>query len=242
MTGTLNIQYPNSDYPIINLLPKEGSKGGMLRFDGETDKRRLYFSQYPSNSAAHPETYLFPINTLAEDATEVKYYNIVTNKNPYLAHPVGTCVITSTNTNPSTIFNGGTWSLIDKNFIPWASSSTSLFTVNSTNFTLTSIYVSRATHTRGTMDIIGEFRAASEYNLNNTLFANRLSGPFWYNSDESDNYGTSTNATSGTSDTIRQIHFQASKAWTGETSSVGEGEAFSNMPPYYVAYLQRRVS
>lgn len=161
MTGTLNIQYPNSDYPVINLLPKEGTKGGMLRFDGGTDKRRLYFSQYPSNSAAYPETYLFPVNTLAEDATEVQYYNIVTNKHPYLAFPVGSCYTTATNTNPSTILKGGTWSLIDKQFTPVRLSGTDVITYNSSTIESYDVaYAIRSGHTI-TIDLGWNFTSTS---------------------------------------------------------------------------------
>ena len=62
-----------------------------------------------------------------------------------------------------------------------------------TNTTLSVANIPAHTHTRGTMNIIGEFRAYSDYNLNNTEFQSALKGPFWYHTDERDNYGTASN-------------------------------------------------
>lgn len=36
--------------------------------------------------------------------------------------------------------------------------------------------------------------------------------------------------------------FDASRTWTGETSSVGEGNSHNNLPPYLSVYLFKRVS
>ena len=62
-------------------------------------------------------------------------------------HPVGSVVITDTNTNPSASF-GGTWSLIDKQFTPTeATNINSAFTIYSTNTTSADIYCVREGHT-----------------------------------------------------------------------------------------------
>ncbi len=62
-------------------------------------------------------------------------------------YPVGSVVITDTNTNPSADF-GGTWSLIDKQFTPTqATNINNHFTVYSTNTTSADMYVVREGHT-----------------------------------------------------------------------------------------------
>ncbi len=162
-------------------------------------------------------------------------------------YPVGSIYISNTNTNPGTIF-GGTWAAFGtgRTLVGVDTSQTEFDTVEETGgektHTLTIAETPSHTHTRGTMDIIGEFRAYSEYNLNNTNFATKLKGPFWYNTNESDNYGTSTDLSSGSSDTVRQIHFQASRAWTGETSSVGGDGAHNNLQPYITVYMWKRTA
>jgi hypothetical protein len=36
--------------------------------------------------------------------------------------------------------------------------------------------------------------------------------------------------------------FDASRSWTGETSSVGNNQPHNNMPPYEVAYCWKRIA
>ena len=156
-----------------------------------------------------------------------------------LIYPVGIIIELATNANPKDLFGIGEWEQIKDRFILAAGDSTTAGnTGGSETVTLSTANIPAHAHTRGTMEITGKFRAYSEYNLNNTSYQNYVGGAF--SSEES--YGTSSNLSSGSYDCVRQHYFTASNAWTGETSSVGEGEAFSNMPPYYVAYLWRRVS
>lgn len=157
-------------------------------------------------------------------------------------YPVGSIYMSINNTDPGTLF-GGTWQRIQNRFLLAASDT---YPVKSeggeATHVLTKDEMPAHTHTRGTMNIIGEFRAHSEYNYKNTDFANRLKGPFWYNTDDTENWGSSTNFSPGTNDTTRQIHFDASRAWTGETSSVGNNKAHNNMPPYISVYMWIRIS
>lgn len=60
-------------------------------------------------------------------------------------YPVGTIITTANNVNPGIDF-GGTWELIDKEFKSEASSSDTLFTVNSNNCELDSCYYTRSNH------------------------------------------------------------------------------------------------
>lgn len=62
--------------------------------------------------------------------------------------PVGSCYITSTNTNPSTIFSGTSWTLLNKRFTPnYSGNDSQYFTVDSTNATLKDCYIVRAGNT-----------------------------------------------------------------------------------------------
>ena len=86
------------------------------------------------------------------------------------------------------------------------------------------------THTRGTMNITGGIAAKGAVAWQNP------SGAF---------YETSSTAAqssgAGTQGHI-QLNFDASRSWTGETSSVGEGNSHNNLPPYLSVYLFKRVS
>lgn len=121
---------------------------GAVYFSTADDKRRLAVKQYNADqdtaSSKYAECYYLPSPTagLISDV----WYQLISTRDRYLIFPIGSCYTTSTNTNPSTILGGGTWELIDKQFKPWNSNSSSIFTVNSTNCSLTNIYISRASH------------------------------------------------------------------------------------------------
>lgn len=156
--------------------------------------------------------------------------------------PIGALYLSVDGTDPSVLF-GGTWEQVKDKFLLCSGNVYENGSIGgNTNTTLSVANIPAHTHTRGTMNIIGEFRAYSDYNLNNTEFQSALKGPFWYYTDERDNYGTASNVQDGSSDACRQIHFDASRAWTGETSSVGSGASFSNLPPYIAITVWKRVN
>lgn len=58
-------------------------------------------------------------------------------------HPVGSVLITSTNSNPSETL-GGTWQLVNKSFKPNSGNSSSEYFTNSSNISSSSVYLTRA--------------------------------------------------------------------------------------------------
>lgn len=77
------------------------------------------------------------------------YYN--NEKLAYLneAHPVGSCLTTSTNTNPANSIPGTTWTLVDKEFTPYYTALTqgTHFTIDSTNCSTAEVVMQREGHT-----------------------------------------------------------------------------------------------
>ena len=86
---------------------------------------------------------------------------------------------------------------------------------------------------RGTMEITGQPGATN-------ATPSEMRGAF---------YGTSRGTVSGGSFAMSLTYFQASRAWTGMstsaapyTTNMGSGEAFNNMPPYLVINIWKRLS
>lgn len=161
-----------------------------------------------------------------------------------LIYPVGIIIELATNANPKDLFGIGEWEQIKDRFILAAGDNTTAGnTGGSETTTLSTANMPAHTHTRGTMDITGQFKLGWSdstgggiivaANTQSGAFSSLHSGTAFFYNDPMTSDGTQHH---------NFIKFQASNAWTGATSSVGSGTAFSNMPPYYVAYLWRRVS
>jgi len=141
--------------------------------------------------------------------------------------PVGALYTTTTNQNPATTFGFGTWSKIEGRMIIGASSG---YAVNSTGgeatHKLTVNEMPAHTHTRGTMNITGSFGGGFQmWNASGAFTVKSGNGE--------DGGGTVSN---------NGANFDASRNWTGATSSVGGGASHNNMPPYYAAYIWRRTA
>ena len=97
------------------------------------------------------------------------------------------------------------------------------------------------THTRGTMDITGDFVGALQSN-----FDYGVHGAFYYERYEA--VGPASNK----GDPRQRVWFKASKSWTGETSESGahthnflpsgKNQPHNNMPPYIVVNMWKRIS
>lgn len=170
---------------------------------------------------------------------------------PLDAYPVGAYYISSESTSPEVLF-GGTWVRVQDRMILAAGSS---YTAGNTGGSATKTLsianmpthshscssTGNHTHTRGSMNITG----GSIINW----YANAdISGAFYNTSSPSAYIAESTSSSYRQHDTF----FDASRAWSGATSSNGlhqhtignngSGTAFDIMPPYIVAYVWRRTA
>lgn len=170
--------------------------------------------------------------------------------NPLAAYPVGAYYMSSDSTSPATLF-GGTWTQITNRFIFAAGSG---YSVNSTGGSATKTLVKdnipphdhscgsagSHTHTRGTMNITGTF----DGNVNDGQ--SKKTGAFYYTGQPFTGSDGESKNPGGV------IGFDASRSWSGATSSngshahtigsTGKGTAFDVMPPYIVAYVWRRTA
>ena len=168
-----------------------------------------------------------------------------------LIYPIGSIYMNVNDTCPS-LFLGGVWERIQDRFLLCSGSSygsgtiggsaTKTLSVNnlpSHNHSVTD--AGGYTHTRGTMNITGKgiqtrVMADSPYGEESGAICNRVNRGDMFGSGGIDSYSAS---------------FDASKSWTGETSSngshshtigsTGSGTAFDIMPPYLAVFVWKRV-
>ena len=149
-----------------------------------------------------------------------------------LIYPVGTYWWNENPINPNELYAGTTWEQVKDRFVLAAGDDyNAQATGGEATVTLTKEQTPAHTHTRGTMNITGDFQgsrsgASTGYVAPSGAFV-RGSGFDSYTAGGSDMYSVS---------------FDASRSWTGETSSVGGGKAHNNMPPYIVAYCWKRIA
>ena len=150
-------------------------------------------------------------------------------------YPVGSIYLSTNNVSPASLF-GGTWIQIQDRFLLAAGTSyTAGNTGGEATHTLTESEVPSHTHERGTMNITGGFAPWSEgtgTNITNPTGA--------FTAVASNQYGWGTS--SGRDQDNAWIDFDASKSWTGETTSFGGDGAHNNMPPYLVVYMWARTA
>lgn len=156
------------------------------------------------------------------------------------AHPVGSIYESTDSTSPATLF-GGTWEAMDAGRVLVAQGKAS----TGTNFnagttggeethTLTTSELPSHAHTRGTMNIVGT--VCSAYGETKTT----SSGAFnWRNTGGRQDGGDGHD---GDPILTSTISFDASKNWTGQTSTVGNGVSHNNLQPYTVVYRWRRTA
>lgn len=169
-------------------------------------------------------------------------------------YPIGSIYTSTKSASPAILF-GGTWVQIKDTFLltagdtynAGATGGAATHTHTTGDHALTVAQMPAHTHTRGTMNITGEWTINSDSNnagldAQNTgsgcIIAKNASG-----GTGSSVAGTNWNVTSG-------FKFDASQSWTGATSSVGNGATHnhgstgsaSNLPPYRVVYAWERTA
>lgn len=178
-------------------------------------------------------------------------------------YPVGSIYMSINSTNPHDLF-GGSWEQINNTFLvaqgtsyspgSTGGSASSTHTHNiaagtSGSTILTIAQTPAHTHTRGTMEITGAFygdEVSRDVGITGT-------GAFQIRGG-----GTGGFMGSGFKYTLSNgFNFAASRSWTGETSSVGEGEGHThstpatttseasntnNLPPYLAVYMWKRIA
>nr|DAG77420.1 MAG TPA: baseplate wedge protein [Caudoviricetes sp.] len=173
--------------------------------------------------------------------------------------PVGSVYISTASTNPATLFGIGTWerigsgrTLIDAGGGFTAGSTggadTHRLTVNEMpahNHTAWTEAAGNHAHNRGNMNITGYFGSG----LYTRYFVNEA-GAFY----ATDVAGTKGMDDGGSMKSHYQINFDASRAWSGETSwqgqhnhavgvdNTGGSQAFSVRNPYLAVYIWKRVA
>ena len=169
-------------------------------------------------------------------STNTESINSLTNNLINLIYPVGSIYMSVNNVSPAS-FLGGTWEAIKDRFLLAAGSSYSAgSTGGAATVILTENEIPSHTHSRGTMNIVGSFNhptwAATD------MSSGSVSGAFTHGNGVTFQY-------TGMTDNKRvsaKFSFDASKAWTGETSSIGGDAAHNNMPPYLTVYIWKRIS
>lgn len=189
-------------------------------------------------------------------------------------YPIGSVYISFNSADPSTLF-GGTWTRLKDTFLlvngdsyaPNTTGGSATKTIGVTNMPSHNHSVSSSgshshsattstngnhTHTRGSMDITGTFRALESYG------GVGVSGAFYLTGRNSVGYSAGSQ-----SEKFYENAFQASRSWTGSTSTagnhthtvslsggnhthttnnVGGGTPLNIMPPYTTVYAWRRTA
>lgn len=217
-----NVLFPSLQLPD-NIATKEYVQTELEKFEEED------LVYYEDGAAAVQEN---SINALA---------NII--------YPIGSIYMSVNNTNPSILF-GGDWVQIKDKFLLSAGDTYAAGTGGGeATHVLTQAETPAHTHTRGTMNITGGcnyFGHTSNVSWGlNTADSGWFGAMYGFNGGGSCYNKATTNCNSYTSSDggkYSGIKFDASRVWTGETSSVGSNGAHNNMPPYLTVYMWKRVA
>lgn len=149
--------------------------------------------------------------------------------------PIGSYFCAETATNPSVLLGFGTWEQLKDRMLIGVGDSFALSSVGGEiNHTLTNAEMPSHTHTRGTMNITGT--SGNPTTLTNYEEAGTPTGAFYVHA-----HGSSYGNTNGTYNRW-SLGFDASRSWSGETSSFGGSQPHNNMPPYKAVYIWKRTA
>ena len=147
-------------------------------------------------------------------------------------YPIGSYYITESETSPASLFGGAWEKLEDKMLIGAGDHFSPLSEGGGINATLGTNELPKHSHTKGSMNIAGEFYIAKAGYWDNGSYAN---GAFTARREGIGN-SASQHADYGT-----KVKLNATDNWTGSTSEAGKGEPFSIMNPYRAVYIWRRI-
>ena len=156
-------------------------------------------------------------------------------------HPVGSYYLSENSTSPASLF-GGTWEQMKDRVLIGAGNSYGVgATGGESTHTLTTSEMPSHSHTRGTMNITGAITGmrlgttrsddGSDFSHSGALYGSpkTLGGSFR----EADYAGEWKPL---------QINLDASRNWTGKTSTAGSSASFNIMNPYRAVYMWRRTA
>lgn len=155
-----------------------------------------------------------------------------------LVYPIGSIYMSTNNVSPST-FIGGTWEALDEGrvLIGAGASYPAGSVGGEETHTLTADETPSHNHTRGTMNITGY---SDKFDSNSGWDSNlEVNGAFYVS--DLGSRGKVTNDSSGSYDWVR-FGFDASRSWTGSTSTVGSDQPHNNMQPYLSVYMWKRTA
>lgn len=240
--------------------PSVGANGKYLRGDGQWGTPAYPPDMTGATAAAAGKAGLVPASKAGDQGkflcADGAWKSIID-----LLFPIGRIIMSMDATNPGTLYPGTTWqrigqgrTIIDcggdyKAGTPGGAATVTLTEVQIPKHTHTGSTASAGahTHTRGTMNITGR-----------TSVSNDLcgygegphTGAFYYGGEDS-TYRYANDRDGGS---VCKVMFDASRSWTGSTSSAGThthavtinstggGGAHNNMPPYMPAYIWQRTA
>lgn len=157
-----------------------------------------------------------------------------------LIYPVGSIYMSVNSTSPQTLF-GGTWVQLEDTFLLGAGNTyTAGSTGGSASHTLTTDELPAHTHGSETLTGSITIRAIDSVTSNNANLLQQNSGIITRSNDSNVNGYRSSNSNYRTaqSSQYNQITVNA----THEHDSVGNGDAFSTLPPYLTVYMWKRTA
>ncbi len=228
-------------YTILQLIEKAIDSGKATFYteseiDGKVETINSSISSEASTRASEDASLSSDISSEATARENADALKLNTADLLDKVYPVGSIYMSLNSVSPAS-FIGGTWQRLASRFLYGGSELKEYTTADqngASSVTLTTANMPAHTHTRGTMDITGSVkyiltdRESSQYTCSGAF--STIDAP----------RARSWSGTTG--DELRGFSFKASDNWSGATSSVGSGAAFSILPPYQLVNIWYRTA